>query len=86
MTTNQIVKLVKTPSDDVKLPAQAQGIIAALKRTKAKELPRAELVERLPNYITTRQSPARILRFYMRDLIDRGFIKLEKVEVEAEAA
>ena len=79
----QIVKLVKTPADDVRLPAQAKGIIAALKKAKDHALPRATLVERLPTYITTRQEPARILRFYMRDLLDRGYLKLEKEVAEA---
>lgn len=68
-----------------KLAKQAKGIIACLNELGGSAL-KADLVRRLPDFITTKQTADRILQHYKKPLEEKGLIRVTELKEEKKAA
>lgn len=66
-----------------KLAPQARTIVNTLELHKA-GLSRADLVTALTGKLNTRQPESRILTYYQKSLIERGYVRIEETETKVE--
>lgn len=76
---------VKGVAEGEKLAPQARVIVNVLSEHKD-GVSRAELVTALTGKLNTRQPEGRILTYYQKTLVERGYVRIEETEVAAPAA
>jgi hypothetical protein len=75
-------KFVKPVAEGEKLAPQARVIINVLSEHKA-GLTREDLSKALDGKLQTRQPIGRIVTYYQKTLVERGYISIDAVEVKA---
>lgn len=64
----------------VKIAPQAAGIVSTVEAAGKDGITRKELVELLDTVIETRQPVSRILTYYQKMLVEKGFLRVDKAE------
>jgi hypothetical protein len=75
--------LGKVKEGSKKLAPQAQCIVNIIEAAGKKGLTRKELGQEMKGVVLTKQPVGRILSYYQKMLVDRGYVEIEKAAIEA---